>query len=531
MLCSRSETDVASPSPTCPWCGAGVERPEEPCGACQKVPSGHPSFGASEPLALPDLVLDLPSPPSGAGPASGSSRANGPSSGARPLSASGGDDFDDDDELGGALELAVDMGPPATGGRATGQAGADVPMVVPGADGDLEEEDDDDDSLPLELVGEEAAPVSRGQSPPGGAPPVSGAAAAPARRPGLAPLEEFVGPDPEAVTAFAAYGEVPTSIAAAPAYAIRAMRRRRELEAKLPETRARLADVTAARGEEYVKMVDRVRVGVVPEDALGRLVAPLAQYDQVTQQHEQALRQANAQLAGQLEEADRQIEALKTQRVALETKAAEADVALGRSAQQKSRAEASLKRVEIALRAAHEAARLAAGENAKFAPPEHAKKIKQLETEKQAKAAELAPVVRTWQETFNYAKAERAAVETATKTIDKTRRERRALEQAGQRQLAVQSQGTMKAMEDRRAAYTEIGRRVMVEHAMAAAPEDRGAVDRAEAEVREKETELAIHVQALVAADQAAVRRGQMMLGAVAAVALLVLVLFIRAVA
>lgn len=507
-----------------------MERPDEPCAACHKVPSGHPSFAATETPALPDLVLDIPKP--APQPASGPRPAGG-LSGAPPL-APAGPDLDDEDELGGPLELALDTGAARPSGGAVPGVGG-VSVVAPSTTGELEDEDEDEDALPLELDGDHARPQGQMAAPPapaagGGATP-AGAAPVSSRRPGTMPVEQFIGPDPEAVAAFAAYGPVPTSILGAPAYAIRAMQRRKELEAKLPETRASLADVVAARGEEYVKMVDRIRVGVAPEDALGRLVGPLAQYDQVTQQHEQALKQANAQLAGQLEEADGRIEQLKQDRVGLEAKAAEADAALQRCADQKSRAEAALKRVEIALRAAHEAARLAAGENAKFAPPEHAKKIKQLEAEKQAKAAELAPIVRTWQETSNYAKAEADAVERATRTIDKTRKERRALEQAGQRQLAVQSQGTMKAMEDRRAAYTEIGRRLLAEHAMAATPEDRDAVDRAEAEVRDKETELAVHVQALTAADAGAVRRGQVLLGLAAFAALVVLVLLIRAVA
>src|SRR5581483_8927194 len=89
---------------------------------------------------------------------------------------------------------------------------------------------------------------------------------------------------------------------------------------------------------------------------------------------------------------DAQAAALEARRVELQAAVNQAGAELGRRQEEHARVEAKVRRTEIERRAAHDAARAAAGPDAKFAPPEHARRIAEIEAELAARTGEAKPL-------------------------------------------------------------------------------------------------------------------------------------------
>lgn len=436
-----------------------------------------------------------------------------------PQQAGGGHVLDDDDDESGlaSLQLATEgsQPPPSShvlGGQAPGgQApGAGIPAVLRGI--------------------EPSPPSSRAGSPAAG--PASSRALRPAALVDLPPsdaeLEEErlrAAREEAEVRAVARYPVAPAAWWEAPLYAIRVLQRRRELTRELPAVRSRVDQAHLALGEAFVTLVDGARRSVGQDHPFVEMAAPLARFDQMAAESGQALAAANAALHEQIGAIDRELALIEAEVTRLDRDIEAADRERQRHAELTARSEAKVKRAEIELRAANDAARAAAGPDAKFAPPEHARRIRDLTAEKQARDAEHAPVHAAFQ-----------AADAALRQLQETQRglrrkmsplmdQRRAAQRAGTAQVQARVRGSEAVERERRAAYTEIGKLMLESRRNELSEADRSAVEAARRALVASQDALATHERALSAADPATFRRGLTVLGVAAGTVLLLVAL------
>ncbi len=401
--------------------------------------------------------------------------------------------------------------------------------------------DDGVEGLPsLELANLTSAPASsRGaaapSSSPGGTPaPPSGQPGtprpAPAARPTPAPavsVRPAVFVDPIDVVAFANYGAAPRAWFEAPIYAVRVMQRQRDLGRELARQRKLASDADDAVVERMARAAEALRGRIDPEHPAIGLYGQLGKYDELTQSRSVALHETSRQYAEQLAQVDERMSAEEEQRSKLARLVEDAALELGRLSAERARNEAKSKRIEIELRSAHDAARLAAGPDAKFAPPEHAHRIAALESDKAARAAELVPIMEAWTDAAEVARRRQSDEREARKKVTALRDERKRIEQTAEHQLEVRSEGARQAERDRFAAYAEVARAVLAKRPDDLTEAERGDIAAAEKRLAAAERDLELHVRAFEAADQPALRKGlALMLGGV----VLVLVLFVAAI-
>jgi hypothetical protein len=201
-------------------------------------------------------------------------------------------------------------------------------------------------------------------------------------------------------------------------------------------------------------------------------------------------------------------------------------------AQAHARTTEELKRVEIQLQAANDAAREAAGAGARFAPPEHARRISDLEQRRTALAAAAAESERA----LGAARADLRARERAVRACESRIRElderKRALLRDAQHAQGLRSEGVDRAEEHRLTAVDAIWQHVLGE---GAAPglcdgERRARVESLYARLRASATDLERHRLAVDAYDPDAFKKGVVvwLLGAVLVVGLLFLIARVR---
>lgn len=480
------------------------------------------------PTDIPDLELPAADKPDGG------ETARSPASGLR---------------RGGAVELEDDGALPAL----ALESRPPPPRVSPqGGGGGFDLDDDDGDGpgeSPLRLAGETSRPPAplpkpgaAGHGSPGlglAGPGLSGVASPPSSR-GRSPLalpptdaelaqaSQRAASDEIEMRAIARFGPPPAAWWGAPGYAVRVLLRRREIQAGLAPLRKQLEDAEAAEGEAFVQMVDRARRAAGPGHAFAEMTAALARFDQMAAESDDALAAANQTLHQQIEAIDRELQLLEDEvkRLDRDIEAAQEDVA--RADEQRVRSEAKVKRAEIELRAAHEAARNAAGPQAKFAPPEHAKRIRDLTAEKQARDAEHAPVRDAWESANRVVRELSDAQRAIRRKMSPLLEQRRSAKQSGMAQVALRAEGSEAALRERRRAYREIGALMLESRAHEIDEADRAAVARSGQLVQGQTRTLELHLRALSAADPDALRKGQMLLGA-AVVALVALVILLAA--
>jgi hypothetical protein len=327
--------------------------------------------------------------------------------------------------------------------------------------------------------------------------------------------------DPVDVLVLADYGPPPTAWFQTPLYALRVLTRRRELERELVRQRTLVADAEDRVVEQLARSAEALRGRIDAAHPAAALFGTLGRYDELTHSRATALNETSRQYAEQLAQVDERTASEEEQRGRLASLVQDAELELGRLSAERARADAKIKRLDIELRSAHEAARIAAGPDAKFAPPEHAHRIAALEAEKAARTAELAPVLAAWTEAAELVRRRQADEREARKKVGALRDERKRIEQAAERQLEVRSEGARQAERDRLAAYADVTRAVLAQR-----PDDLTGAERAEVAASEKlllakEHDLELHLRALDAADGQALRQGIVLLVAAAVLALL----------
>lgn len=381
-------------------------------------------------------------------------------------------------------------------------------------------EDDPVESLELEIadVVEKRPPVSEAR------PlkvPASDALAARSSS-GVVPVEA-VEVDRYEALALADFGPVPTRIWETPGYAMRVVLRRRQLagEARLLARELELKE--KAWLDALVALVDAIRPALEAHPDGARWLAPIAEIEERARARGDALETTSSEFAGKVAEIDREIavaeEAYDVEVTKLEPITAE----LERRKSELSRAEAMLKRMDIEIRAAQQAAMAAAGPDATVAPPEHARKLAALSEERSLRAEDVARAKADLDEVRRPHQAQEKKLGDKRRQIADLRKRRRSLEDTYSRQLSVRGQGVVEAEREKREITIEIGKRLLVESPV---PIDEGA--RKGAEVAQKALlttrgELEKHTLACDLYEREPFKRGWMVLGA----GLLLLVLFV----
>jgi hypothetical protein len=495
-----------------------------------RSPAQHPSR-RGQPKAGPDLELELEP---GAPPASGTT----PRSSASGRGILGGSRLHEDGPApsGGPpdaleLDLADDGEPPESARRPLGPP---PPRQESAASDAMLSLDDDVGSLDVGLdLGTE--PVSA--APPSG--PESGTRAAPrplvagmaaSRTPppsGVAAVAGVAVVVPSEVAALAAYGPEPRNILEAPVYAVRVLRRRAELRRLHRKRGEEHAERARAIREQIAALVDELLARADPA-AVARITASLAEEKHVVDEQRNRLAfsaGAHAEKLGALER-DRAVE--EGARRERQRERSMAQVVLEDAMQKQARIEETLRRIDMQLTAEHEDARGAAGKDARFAPPEHAKRIAALDaeqtrvTELKQRADDAVDVARG-----NLRDKDRA-LRDAAERIAAVHRLRLQSEQAA-RNEQTRAYLDLRHAEDRRLqAYQAALARIGTEHPGLLGREIGGRVDELERAIASEDADLERHRLAIDAYAAEAMKRGIAVLGVLVVAVVAVLVMLLR---
>lgn len=478
---------------TCPWCKHETAAPmTSSCASCGRVPMQHPSIQDDEegpPLELAPLreaMVRLPAPIK-------------PTAATKPLLSAADIDLNDDDLPEIPLELDLHRG------RLSKSEAPDAkkPKVASAAV-----------ASPAVAAAAERARTSRaaGASNAAGALKVAGA------------IDAAVEVDPFEVAATADFGPAARGWLDAPAYAWRVRQRRAALRGEVDRLRQQRAEAEQAKMERLAQLVRVVQKLAAPSDQAKALLAPLAALDQTAAARDAALKGVSASYAESVAEIDTKIAALEDEQAKLEILVQSAQAELERRGESRARAEAKSKRVDIELRAAHEAARVAAGPNAKLVPPEIAPRIVALEEEKAVRAAELKPLAAAFSSAEQELHERETPVREVRHRIASLRAERQKVEDTSARQLAVRSEGVQQVERERLLAYAEVARQLLTTCTDEVPIEHRALAAQATELVASRSHDLEKHARALASADPAAERRGLILIAlAIGAVVVLLL--------
>lgn len=428
--------------------------------------------------------------------------------------------MDLDDDIPDLPALELESRPPRSGQGKT--ARSDEPSIPrpPARPSGLSAPDE------LELAGERMdialasvpapAPSSTGRR---GEPSAEAAARPPGARPMPGPTRPPV--DPIDVAVFADYGPAPRAWYESPLYALKVLQRKRALGRDLALCRKRIVATEDALTERLARASEALRARIDAAHPAVALFAQLGKYDELTHSRATALGETSRKYADQLAAIDEQTAAEEEARGKLARLARDAELDVGRLSAERARADAKLKHIDIALRGAHDAARIAAGPDAKFAPPEHAQRIASLDAQKAAHSAEVAPTLVAWTAAAELLRQRQTDERAARKKVDALRNERKHLEQTAGRELDVRSEGARAAERDRFSAYAEVARDVLGTRPDDFTETERSEITAAEKRLLDCERDLELHVRAVGAADASAVRQGMALLFAAAVTVLL----------
>lgn len=319
--------------------------------------------------------------------------------------------------------------------------------------------------------------------------------------------------DPYEIKALADYGAEPKGLVETIPYAIRVLRRQRELKRALETVRRQLKEAEGRRDERLIELGTLMKPIVLGNPDYANIASSLGSAEKLVQERSRALAQTNADFREKAAAIDAEIAAADpglqsaNAAVAAKTKAFE-DVERLRQ-----KHEARRKRVEIDVRGAQ--AKLAALETSPADRTAAQSLIAAANQERETRAAEEQVATRAAKAAEDEVNAAGAHLQQIEGQIELLRKKRRALEQDFSRQGAVRSEGVDAASKDVRNVLLDVGRKTWQ-----AGPDVEGAAMRrkgvtdADAQVKRLQLDMEKHVRALGSANRPAVRNGLIILGA-----------------
>lgn len=450
----------------CPWCKAKNPSAAKACYKCGKIAAEHPSvtgrtvgdeFGDDEIIDAPGLDLDI-----------STSRGAPGTPTHQPLGREVGDGFGDDDgdDAIPHANLDLDLGAPTS----------EAPPPMPKAEEPAKKK--------------EIIPRSNN-----------------------VPNQDAIEIDPVDVKVLADYGAEPKAIFETIPYAIRVVKRQRELKRSLEGIRAAVKEAEARRDERLVELGTLLRPVIAGNSEYASFAKNIGDAEKVVQERESALAQTNAQFRDKAAAIDAEIAGLGPEQQTLEAEVDAKKKAFDEADRLRQKHEARRKRVEIDVRAAQ--AKLAAMETSPADRAQAQALIASANQERETRAAEEKLAVQAAQRAESELATARGLLDRLEQKIEGLRQKRRTLEQEYSRAGAARSEGVAEAGKEMRTVLLEIGRKTWKGGGPDAPGADlrRKGVSDAMAHLRKLQIDMEKHVRALAAADKPSVTKGLAILG------------------
>ncbi len=313
------------------------------------------------------------------------------------------------------------------------------------------------------------------------------------------------GLDPYEVRAYADFGDPPEAFYLAPLYTLRVQKRRKELALELSERMAAVKAVTDRIEDAVIAFGERVRPIAAENPIYKRAVAPIEEAERLVRTRDAGLASEQDAYNATARAVDGKLNELEARLHAIDQATAALESELERLEDQKKRAEARAKRADVERRNAEQG--IAAGEGEGSSLRIHAKeKIAERDAEL-AKVRELAPMITEHLAKLEGPRAERATVE---KAIAEARRERQVASERLRRQTGTREAGVDDARARVRAAVADFARTALTDAKTFGGEFDasRRAIETLLFDREDKERSVLMIEKAMRSADDAAVRRG-----------------------
>jgi len=326
---------------------------------------------------------------------------------------------------------------------------------------------------------------------------------------GVVPVEEApIEIDRYDALALADYGPVPTRIWETPGYAVRVFLRRRQLAADARLLSKDLALKEKAWLDGMASLVDSIRPALEAHPDGQRWLSPIYEMEERARVRGHALETTSSEFAAKVAGIDRAIGVVEEAYDREVTKLEPITEELDRRKSELARAEAMLKRIDIEIRAAQQAAAAAAGPDATVVPPEHAQKLAALDAERNLRAEDVARAKGELDEVRRPHQAQEKKIDEKRRQIADLRKRRKNLEESYEKQLSLRGKGVAEAEREMRAITVEIGKRLFVESPVPIDEAAKKAADAAEKAFLAARREVAKNKLARDLYEPEQVRRG-----------------------
>ncbi len=335
-------------------------------------------------------------------------------------------------------------------------------------------------------------------------------------------------PDELAVRQLAGYGLVPDNILATLPYAWRVYRRRKELRQLYSRQQETHGDLCRGLRQQLADVIDEATAGAANQSAVQSLLAPIAQAEQLIGQRSQTLDAATDQYSTQLGAIDHELSALRETRKQVSRDRDMAQIQVEDAVQKRAQAQAALRRMDERIQVAHDAASDAAGRGADFAPPEHARKIASLQSERAPLVEQLAACeAATTQAHSVLRQQDKALRDEDRKTAATDARRKGAKREAGQAQ-DVGLRGIQEAQDLRLDACQSVVTALQTDHPELLTEDHGRRIGDINAGITRAAADLERHRLAIDAYDGSSFKRGLLIVGAIGVVILLLIVTMAR---
>lgn len=207
---------------------------------------------------------------------------------------------------------------------------------------------------------------------------------------GTTPQTDQLAVDLDEVRRLAGFGEPPSSIFAAPPYALRVLLQRRRLRMREREAARELREAEKARDDVLVEVARKCRPELEANDRYGSLAREFAVHEGLVAEQRAALEEADAGLHAAEADIDAQLAVVDQERQGARAELEKRERELAELEARLARVTAQAKRLDIERRALLDVARRKLGPEGGELPPEVAGPLGELEARSAALAPELA---------------------------------------------------------------------------------------------------------------------------------------------
>ncbi len=396
----------------CPWCKAKNQPTAKVCFKCGKNPSNHPSVTG------------------------------------RTV----GDEFGEDDEIIDAPALDLDVS--TTRGRPGAPSSQQLGHEVDDGFGD-DENEAPHEALDLDL----RAPASE-------PPPPAPKEKEPEKKKEFIARGNVSNPDtieidPVDVKVLANYGAEPKAILETIPYALRVVKRQRELKRSLEGVRAAIKEAEAKRDERMIELGTLLRPVLAQNPDYGTMAKSLGEAEKAVKERESALMQTNAAFREKASVIDAEIAALGPDHEKAQAEVDAKNKVFEDADRLRKKHEARRKRVEIDVRAAQ--TKLAAMETSAEDRAKAQALVATASQERETRAAEEKIATQAAQRAESELATARSMLGRVDEKIESLREKRRVLEQEYSRAGAARTEGVAAAGKEMRTVLLEIGKRAAKE--------------------------------------------------------------------